>query len=302
MTGQEEPWRWPEETWRTLVGEVRAGRSLSPRTWPGDARVAVAISFDADHETPVLRDGQSTPGLLAAGEFGARVAVPRILRLLERFGIPATFFVPAVSGLLHPGEVEGYAARGHEVGVHGWIHERNTLLGYEDELDLTHRSLETLERLSGIRPVGVRTPSWDFSPSTLRVLRECGFRYDSSLMADDAPYEILAAGEPTGLVEIPVEWIRDDAPYFGMARYAGLRPYTSPDAVLGIWRAEFDAARAEGGLFQLTMHPSIIGHRSRLAMLTALLDHISATGDVWFATHRDVAELAHRELESKEDG
>ncbi|MET8978914.1 polysaccharide deacetylase [Streptomyces sp. NPDC004539] len=285
-----EPWQWDEPRWRSAVEHVRAGRDLTPKSWPDGAAVAVAISFDSDHETPALRDGHTGPGVLSAGEYGARVAVPRILGLLERHRVPASFFVPAVSGLLHPQEVKAYRAAGHEVGVHGWIHERNSLLGYADERELTLRSLDTLERLTGgTRPVGIRTPSWDYSPHTLGIIRELGFAYDSSLMAADEPYELLQNGEATGIVEIPVEWIRDDAPYFGMARFAGLRPYTPPHEVLRIWRDEFDGARAEGGLFQLTLHPSITGHRSRIHLLDQLLRHITESGPVWFATHEQIA-------------
>ncbi|HST65190.1 MAG TPA: polysaccharide deacetylase family protein, partial [Mycobacteriales bacterium] len=175
----------------------------------------------------------------------------------------------------------------HEVALHGWIHERITDLPAGAERELTLRSADALERSTGVRPVGIRTPSWNFSPATLGIIRELGLAYDSSLMGDDEPYEIVADGEPTGIVEIPVEWIRDDAVYFTMDR--AVRPYTSPRDVLGIWTDEFDGAYAEGGLFQLTMHPHVIGHRSRMAILTALLDHIAARGDVWYATHAEIA-------------
>ena len=175
--------------------------------------------------------------------------------------------------------------------MHGWIHERNMLLSREDELDLTGRALDTLEKVAGVRPTGIRTPSWDFSDNTLDIIRELGFAYDSSLMGDDEPYELLADGRPTGVVEIPVEWIRDDAPYFMMDRYGALRPYMPPRSALQIWVDEFDAARDEGGLFQLTLHPHIIGHRSRLVVLRALLEHIRGHDDVWFATHAQVADL-----------
>jgi peptidoglycan-N-acetylglucosamine deacetylase len=287
----QEPWQWDEPTWRAHVQKVRAGDTRVPDRWPGDARVAVALSFDSDHETIPLRDGETSPGKLAQGEYGARVAVPKILRMLADYEVPASFFIPAVSALLHPGEVESYVASGHEVAVHGWIHERNTLLGRADELDLAGRAMETLEKLSGTRPTGIRTPSWDFSAHTLDVIRELGFTYDSSLMADDEPYLLLADGEDTGVLEIPVEWIRDDAPYFMMERYAGLRPYMPPRSALQIWTDEFDAARVEGGLFQLTLHPHIIGHRSRLVVLRRLLEHVRGHDDVWFATHAQVADL-----------
>ncbi|MDQ0733816.1 polysaccharide deacetylase family protein [Arthrobacter agilis] len=289
-----EPWRWPEETWRSHVERVRAGRSLvdadQARRWKDGARAAVLISFDSDHETPSLRDGETSPGRMAQGEYGARVAVPRILDLLGRYEVPSSFYIPAVCALLRPDEVPAYVAAGHEVAVHGWIHERNTQLTYEQELDLLGRALGVLEEQSGQRPVGIRTPSWDFSDSTLRVIRELGFAYDSSLMADDEPYELLADGEATGIIEIPVEWIRDDAPYLMMDRFASLRPYMAPRHLVQIWKDEFDAAYAAGGVFQLTLHPHIIGHRSRLVVLEELLKHIRTHDDVWVTTH---AELAH---------
>ena len=108
-------------------------------------------------------------------------------------------------------------------------------------------------------------------------------------MADDEPYELLDGGEPTGIVELPVEWIRDDAVYFPMRYTSALRPYTAPSAVEEIFRAEFDGAYAEGGLFLLTMHPHVIGHRSRLPVLERLIQHMKAQDGVWFATHEDVA-------------
>lgn len=286
---RDEPWRWEEARWRGYVSRVRAGRRFDNVAWPNGARVAVALSFDSDHETSALRDSETSPGRLAQGEFSSRVGVPRILDLLSEYRIPASFFIPAVASQLHPGETARYVECGHEVGVHGWIHERNTALTREEEFDLTRRCIDVLERDSGVRPVGIRTPSWDFSDHTLHVIRELGFIYDSSLMADDVPYEILADGKPTGIVEIPVEWIRDDAPYLAMNRYSALRPYTPPRAVIEIWRDEFDAAHEAGGVFQLTCHPHIIGHRSRMVILRQLIEHIAQHSDVWFATHRDIA-------------
>jgi len=294
--GSDEPWQWEEARWRGYVGRVRAGRRLAPTVWPNGARVAVALSFDSDHETSALRDNETSPGRLAQGEFGARVGVPRILGLLAEHAIPATFFIPAVSALLHPGEARTCSDAGHEIGVHGWIHERNSLLERDVELELTSRSLITLERECGIRPAGIRTPSWDFSDHTLEIVRELGFMYDSSLMADDEPYELVMDGVETGIVEIPVEWIRDDAPYLSMNRYTGLRPYMPPRQLLEIWRDEFDAAYAGGGLFQLTCHPHVIGHRSRLVILRELITHMTARDDVWFATHRQVAEYVGASL------
>ncbi len=291
-----EPWQWTEDEWRSRVTQVRAGRSLKPASWPGGARCAVALSFDSDHDTNELRDGGNSIGRMSWGQYGNRRGVPRILELLKRENVPATFFVPAVAALLYPDEQKRVIAEGHEIGLHGWIHEMNSVLPEAIERDLYCRAADTLERITGIRAVGMRTPSWDFSPATLKIQRELGLLYDSSLMADDDPYELLENGESTGIVELPVEWIRDDAPYFNMNRHQALRPYTAPTTVLDIFRREFDGACAEGGLFLLTMHPHVITYRSRLFIVEELIRHAKAKGDVWFATHADVARHVARGL------
>jgi hypothetical protein len=119
-----------------------------------------------------------------------------------------------------------------------------------------------------------------------------GLLYDSSLMADEDCYELLLNGEPTGVIEFPVEWVRDDAVYFMMHRFQSLRPYTAPGEVLDIFRRELDAAYDEGGVFQLTMHPHIIGYRSRIWIVEELIRHARSKGKVWFATHADVVRWA----------
>jgi peptidoglycan-N-acetylglucosamine deacetylase len=294
-----EPWQWPEETWRGIVDRVRAGRSLKPRTWPGGARCAFALSFDADHDTIPLRDNDRSPMRLSQGQYGSRRALPRILDMVRRHQCPTTFFYPAVSALLYPDEVREAVSDGHEIGVHSWIHERNTILQGKDEYDLTCRAMETLEKVSGQTPVGIRTASWDFSENTLDIIEKIGFLYDSSLMADDDPYELVAHGRRTGIVELPPEWIRDDAVYFHFERFASYRPYTPPSAFEEILRAEFDAAWEEGGMFLLTLHPHVIGHRSRLPVIDQLLAYAREKGSVWFATHAQIATVCKAELDAE---
>jgi peptidoglycan/xylan/chitin deacetylase (PgdA/CDA1 family) len=297
--GQEEkPWQWSLENVKSKVAKVRAGKGLTPEIWPNGAKVAVALSFDFDAETNALRDNRISPGIFSQGEYAARAAMVRILFLLDKYGIPATFFVPAVSALLHPEEIKAVVAKGrHEVGLHGWIHERNSLLSEKDERELMTRSYETLKKITGKAPTGIRTPSWDFSQSTLKIIGELGLLYDSSLMADDRPYELLEEGKPTGIVELPVEWLLDDYPYFGFDRYSSVRPHISPMDVLSIWAAEFDKAYEEGTLFVLTMHPKYIGHRSRIIMLERLVQHIIDYKNVWFATHEDVARYVKKSIQ-----
>ena len=283
------PWLWPEPVWRERVTSVRAGRSLKPTAWKDGARMAVALSFDADHETIDLRNGGISAGRMSQGQYGARAGMPRILDVLDRHGVPASVFMPAVSALLHPEEVQRVVGAGHELAIHSWIHESNSGLDHATERDLSFRAADALERLCGSRPVGMRTASWDFSPHTLAIIREMGLLYDSSLMADDEPYELMENGEATGIVEIPVEWIRDDAPYFNMDRLGSSRPYGGPAMLLDILAREIDLASEEGGLFQLTLHPHHVGHRSRIFILDEVIRLAKAKGDVWFATHADIA-------------
>ena len=285
-----QPWQYPEERWRKIVNRVRAGKPLRPKSWQGGARCAIALSFDSDHETNELREGGESIGRLSQGQYGNRQGVPRILSILR--DVKATFFVPAVTALLYPDEQRRIAAEGHEIGIHGWIHERNSELPKDAERELQMRSADTLEKIGGKRPVGIRTPSWDFSPHTLAITKEMGLLYDSSLMADVDCYELEMDGKETGVVELPVEWIRDDAVYFNMNRFANLRPYTPPASVFDIFKREFDAAYREGGVFQLTMHPHVIGYRSRVWILEELIRYIQGHEKVWFATHADIARYA----------
>ncbi|MER9178298.1 polysaccharide deacetylase [Mesorhizobium sp. M0955] len=285
------PWQWPEDRWRNCVNRVRAGKRLTP-PWPAGKRCAVALSFDLDHETNELCVGGNSIGRMSNGQYGNRRGMPRIMSLLRQYDMKASFFVPAVAAKLYPAEQRAIVGEGHEIGIHGWIHELNSGLPPANERDLMMRSVEALEQITRARPVGMRTPSWDFSEKTLSIAREMGLLYDSSLMADDSCYELLENLEPTGVVEIPVEWIRDDAPYFAMSRIAPLRPHISPEDVLAIFMREFEQAYLEGEMFQLTLHPHIIGYRSRIWILEELIRAAKAKGDVWFATHRQVAEHA----------
>ncbi|MDH5345297.1 MAG: polysaccharide deacetylase [Gammaproteobacteria bacterium] len=277
-------WEWTDAEIEAAVNKVRAGRDLNPDHWPGGARVAVLLSFDVDNETVWLRNNDTNVGGLSQGQYGARVALGRILALLDEHSISATFFGPAVSFSLNPGMIEAIQASGrHEIGIHGWIHERNATLPRADEERLLRQAVTRMTELVGKRPVGYRAPSWNFSDNTLDLLMEMGFLYDSSLMADDRPYELVADGKPTGFVELPVDWILDDAP---LMNPLGDR-YESPRAVLEVYKDEFDVAYEEGTTFVLTMHPHYIGHRSRIVVLRELIEHMKEQSDVWFGTHEE---------------
>jgi peptidoglycan/xylan/chitin deacetylase (PgdA/CDA1 family) len=282
-----EPWNWSDDYVHSVVNQVRAGRDLNPLSWPGDTRVAVLFSFDVDNETVKgLRTGDPSVGTLSAGQYGSRVALPRVLDLLETEDVPATFFFPAWSLKIAPEQADMILASGvHEIGVHGWIHESNTALDGETEARLLRQATDAIEEITGTRPVGYRAPSWNHSPNTLSIIRDMGFLYESSLFADDRPYELMQNGEPTGFVELPVDWILDDAPFFNPI---GNR-YMNPRDILQVWIDEFDRAWEEQTMFLLTMHPHVIGHRSNIVALEGLIQHIKTKEGVWFGTLEDAA-------------
>lgn len=267
---------------------VSAGKRLKG-AWPNGARVAVGLSFDVDNATATLSTGNLDYEILSRGEYGAVDGLPRILRMLDRQQVPASFFIPAASAVLHPKVITDIqsAKAPHEIGIHGWIHERLPLLNNEkEEQRLLDLSIETLTKMTGKRPVGYRAPSWKFSGWTMGQVKAAGFLYDSSLMASDDAYEILLDGTPTGIVELPIERILDDAPYFG-GNADGSNP--SIGDVYEVFQSEFDVAYEEGGLFLLTMHPHMTGHRSRTAMLERLVQYMKGKPGVWFATHEQIA-------------
>ncbi len=279
---QDPSWKWTDEKIAEFWRRVSAGPSLKPERWPDGAQVAVALSFDYQMGT-VYEPGPAA-STNTNSQYDGRVGLPRLLKLLDKHKVPASFFVTGVTAQFYPETLRQILASGrHEIGVHGWIHENNSALPAADERRLLTKAIAALQSVTGKTPVGYRSPSWAFSDATLGLLRELGFVYDSGMMADDEPYEIFVDGTATGLIEVPVEWMRDDAMYFQRQN-----PH-SPNAVLETWRAEFDKAYEERGLFQLTMHPRVSGHRSRVVMLDQLITYIRGHRGVWFATHEQVA-------------
>ncbi len=257
--------------------------------WQDDARCAVMLTFDLDAETLWLSGDLSTlsrPGLISQGTYGPKVAVPLILDLLDRHGLPATFFIPSWTIENHPDAVQSIVDAGHEIGHHGYIHEHPTDLSLAEEEAVLVSGIQAIERLTGQRPAGYRSPAWEFSSNTVELLDRYRFSYSSNLMSDIVPF----THPGTDLIELPVQWIIDDAPFF-YYRAGGQRPISSASNVYQVWTEEFEGLYRLGGLFNLTMHPQLIGRPGRLLMLERILAYIQQCPDVWFATGAQVAEF-----------
>lgn len=292
---------WTDEEINSVVAPMRAGRKLTPKRWPNGAKVAVCLSWDMDNETIQLKQGITEPIELSVGEYGEAEGLPRIMELYDRYNIPGSFYIPAVTGLLYPELITALKRRPqHEVGIHGWIHE--SLVGLDDRVEeerLLHKAIDFWTKALGKRPVGYRAPNWAFSKYTLDLIRKAGFEYDSSAMAMDEPYELISHGQPTGMVEVPVDWILDDATYFGLGQLGGALP--SAEQTFKVYQDEFDSAYKEGTLFMLTMHPMITGHRSRIVYLDRLIAYMKSKPGVWFATGRQIAEYVAAQRVTQHD-
>jgi peptidoglycan/xylan/chitin deacetylase (PgdA/CDA1 family) len=277
--------KWSEDQLRQAVAPARVGRKLTPKSWPGNARVAVCLSFDVDNESYLLARGETSPTTLSAADFGAQTGLPRILALLDRYQIPASFFIPAVSAIIHPEMIPAILKSGHhEIGVHGWIHESLAPLEEYEEERLLNQAIDYLTKAAGKRPVGYRAPAWAFSSHTLGLLRKHGFLYDSSLQAMDEPYEIVSNGEPTGLIELAIDWTLTETPYLGRG---GTMP--SPALLYQLYKEEFDGAYEQRTMFVLTLHPHVTGHRAPMQHLDRFVAYMKSKPGVWFATGEQIA-------------
>ena len=263
--------------------------------WKGRYQCAVTLSVDFDAET--LWSGtfkQLTPSPMSRGDYDIRAGLPRILALLDRHELPATFMVPGQVAGDHPRECAEIAARGvHDVGYHGYHHESVLDIPVEEERELMKRGIAKLEETFGKTPRGNRSPPFALGPNTADLLEEFGFAYDSSLFGHDEPYRPrvpAVSGRLRDFVELPVSWELDDAPYFLFSFFPYMSGLSTPSQVLEIWKAEFEGSYRAGGCFLLVVHPFCIGRHPRIAMLDELITYMKGFPNVWFAHHLDVAE------------
>lgn len=262
--------------------------------WKGRYQCAVTLSVDFDAET--LWSGtfkQTTPSPMSRGDYDIRAGLPRILALLDKHEIPATFMVPGQVADDHPDACAEIKSRQvHEIGYHGYHHEAVLDIAIDEERDLMTRGIARLEETFGQTPRGNRSPPFALGPNTADLLEELDFVYDSSLFGHDEPYRPrvpTVTGRLRDFVELPVSWELDDAPYFLFSFFPYMSGLATPSQVLEIWKAEFDGSYRAGGCFLLVVHPFCIGRHPRIAMLDELLAYMKSLPNVWFAHHLDVA-------------
>jgi peptidoglycan/xylan/chitin deacetylase (PgdA/CDA1 family) len=273
------------------------------------SRHIVCLTFDFDVMTGFIARGMTTPTPISRGEFGL-VAIPRILGLLRRYEIRATFFVPGVVIDMYPAACEQIVAAGHEIGHHGYTHVPPASLSREREEDGLVRGNESIQRVCGKPARGYRSPSWDLSPHTVELLLQHGFVYESSMMGDDyTPYyarqgdqirleEACVWGASTPLIEMPISWSLDDYPHFEFVRTQStvLPGLMNAHSVLQNWVDDFVYMQQilDWGVLTYTMHPYVIGRGHRMIMLERLIERLREGGAVFLSMEEAAGEFAER--------
>jgi peptidoglycan/xylan/chitin deacetylase (PgdA/CDA1 family) len=272
-------------------------------------RHLVCLSFDFDTSSGMIARGLTTPTPVSRGEFGA-VAASRILTVLERRGLPSTWFVPGYTAATYPDVVRAIAAAGHEVGNHGWSHVPPARLAPDEEERELVETNRLLQELSGRAPRGYRSPAWDLSPHTIDLLERHGFVYDSSMMADDfTPYQArtgdaVAVGQPlqrgrtSAVAELPVAWHLDDFVHLEYLRTPDAVQLPSFDPTMLFDNALEDFAwmrrELDRGVLTLTMHPYISGRGHRLLALERFVDTLLDSGARFVTAEAAVAAWQNR--------
>ena len=255
------------------------------------AQLPVVISFDLDAEAGFLASDPANaqrPGVLSAGQYGPKIGLPRLISMLARKAVPATLFTPGWVAETYPDAVRAAVAAGMEIGHHGYHHTPPATQSRDEERESIYRGIEAIDRVSGTRPVGYRSPSWDFSANTLDLITEAGFAYSSNMMDDDAPY----LHPNTNIVELPIQWLLDDAPFF-LFRAPYQRPISALSTVYEAWTEEFEGLYAErdaGKCYILTMHPFVMGRPGRVRLLERVIDFIQTHQDVRFMRCQELAD------------
>lgn len=262
-------------------------------TWPNGKRVAVAVTVMyetwSEDKAPSysvqatgLKQGTVDHAGRAWSTYGGRVGVWRILRTLERWNMPATFFTNARCAELYPDSVKQIVKSGHELGGHAYT--QDGLLAYmepDEEKACITQSLDILESVGGARPTGWLSPVLAFTPNTVDLLAEAGLEWHADVTYLDLPHRIQT---PSGVIAaVPNSDFTDNRVL-----------KSDPAALVSVYRNTFDYLYEHEpmSLLALTLHCQFGGRPMVIAAFDQIMKYISQFPDVWLASHRDLGRWA----------
>lgn len=279
--------------------------------------ILVGFGIDVDAVAGWLGSygGEDSPDDISRGMFAGEVGSPRLLDLFDKLGIKTTWFIPGHSAETFPEQMKDVAARGHEIGIHGYSHENPIAMTPEQEEAVLDKCIGLITEISGQRPTGYVAPWWEFSNVTNELLLKKGIKYDHSLMHDDfTPYRVrvgdkwtkidysgksedwmkpLTRGAETDLIEIPANWYLDDLPpMMFIKKSPNSHGFVNPRDIEQMWKDQFDwvYANMDYAVFPMTIHPDVSGRPQVLLMLERLFNHIKAHEGVRFVTMNEMAD------------
>ncbi|MQA02242.1 MAG: polysaccharide deacetylase family protein [Streptosporangiales bacterium] len=268
--------------------------------------IDVVLTFDVDAETLwEARDPESAskPIWLSQGRYGPTVGLPRVLDLLARYAIPASFFVPGLVVQRYPAEIGTIVEAGFGIGHHSHTHTWAKDLGEAQEREEFETALGVLEEFTGSRPRGYRSPSAEFTLRTIALMEEYGFEYSSNMFDGDSPYLLRDGDRETDILEFPFSWYLDDAPFFLYSNKLPGRTISAPSAMLETWTIEFDQlSREPDRCLVVAMHPQVIGRPSRLWVLERFVEHVLEAGNARFRTFEELTDELRPALLQRRSG
>ena len=304
-------WVWHKDDFEKSFGTRQAGRFAE--RWPAGVRLAVVVTFDtqgdvdaavasdmagssAAYMTCRLRSGAINYCDLTMRQYDVLEGVPRVLRILRKYGVRATFPTCGLTAEWYPEMLKSLVDEGHEVAAHGYYHAPMDELSDAEERAEIERATEVIERVTGVKPRGWRCPMYTITVRTLDILRDIGYSWDSDFHDQDFPYVLSKDGR--SIVEIPAG--HDDWNMYLQASPGaptmGGTPYGTAEGVASTMRAEFDMLYEESAeaprLLQWCMHPKISGRAFRAMVLDRTLEYMKQHEGVWFATCSEIAALA----------
>jgi allantoinase len=275
---------------------------VSKTVWPGGARLAMSyvVNVEEGSEMSIAHGDRGPEAVDELGvaprkplrnygnesnyQYGIKAGAPRVMGLLDRFGVAATFTAAAQSLELAPDLARRIVGGGHEVCSHGWRWIHQFGMDEAQEREFIRKAVASIERTTGTRPVGWLS-RYLLTDNTRRLLIEEGFAYHMDDYSDDLPFWDVVDGKPIVIVPYAV-----DSNDMKMWQDPAYTPRQWLDYAVDTFDWLYREGAAAPKMMSLGLHLRIIGRPGRIGALEKFMAHVASHDDVWIATRRQIAE------------